>query len=463
VVLDFESWREKARRHLQRNTQPGTIDWDSGETGQPLLFAAAEDPKGGRTVTLPREFLEHARSVAMHRHPGRWELLYRIAWRILNENRNLLHIEVDDDVREVILMRKALARDIHKMRAFVRFRRVEHEGQEQFVAWYPPDHYILEANAPFFINRFGSMRFAILTPDGSLVWDLEKAHYGPGVPRSQAPAEDDFDDLWRAYYASIYNPARRNLDAMRAEMPVRRWVDLPESRIIPELVRRSPGNVDAMIRKQPVPAPVPVGVGLSGLREAVRRCGACELCGKATQAVFGEGPERAEVMLVGEQPGDEEDLAGRPFVGPAGAVLTAAMDEAGMARGEVYVTNAVKAFRFEERGKRRIHQKPGANHIAACRTWLEAEIANVRPRVIVCLGASAGQAVLGRTVQIKAERRQELWHRSGAQVVVTYHPSAILRAMDEAGRTEMKRALVEDLCSTVPRPAPSSEALRNGN
>jgi probable DNA metabolism protein len=444
MALAFETWRAKARHHLLSNTPPDTIDWDSE---QPHLFGTASpvEVSSDRSIKLPAEFLEHARTIALFRDPNRWALLYRIAWRLQNENRNLLHIEVDDDVRAVILMRKAIARDIHKMRAFVRFRRVLHEGQEQFVAWYPPDHYILETNAPFFINRFGSMRFAILTPDASLIWDLEKSHYGPGVPRSQAPAEDDFDDLWRAYYASIYNPARRNLDAMRAEMPVRRWIDLPESRIIPELVRTSREQVETMVRKQPIAAPVPLGANLETLRRAIHECHSCELCAKATQPVFGEGTERSRIMLVGEQPGDQEDLAGRPFIGPAGMLLNDAMVLANLPRENTYLTNAVKAFRFEERGKRRIHQKPGSGHIAACRPWLEAEIANVKPEVIVCLGASAAQSVLGRTAQIKEERGRYLEHRSGARVIVTYHPSAILRAPDERISKELRCALIEDL------------------
>jgi uracil-DNA glycosylase len=450
VALDFDAWREKAREHLQRNTRPDALQWDFGENDQPLLFhaerAAAVEP---RTIRMPRAFLEYARTISMHRDPNRWALLYRVAWRIQNENPNLLHVEVDDDVRAMVMMNKAIARDIHKMRAFVRFKRVEHEGQEQFVAWYPPDHYILEANTPFFVNRFGSMRFAILTPDGSMVWNLQEAVYGPGVPRSQAPSEDEFDELWRTYYGSIYNPARRNLHAMRAQMPVRRWIDLPESRIIYELVRTSSERVETMAKKQAISASafIPEGADLLELRRAVHKCSACELCALATQPVFGEGPDHTSVLLAGEQPGNDEDIAGRPFVGPAGRVLTEAMHEAGLERDHAYLTNAVKAFRFEERGKRRIHQKPGSTHIAACRPWLDAEIANVKPKTIICLGATAAQSVLGRTVQIKAERGQDLRHASGARVIVTYHPSAILRVPDAAAKAEMTQALVEDIKS----------------
>lgn len=205
-----------------------------------------------------------------------------------------------------------------------------------------------------------------------------------------------------------------------------------------------------MIRKQPTTAAafIPPHADLPQLRQAVHHCSACELCALATQPVFGEGSDTARVLLVGEQPGNEEDLAGHPFVGPAGKVLTAALQEAGLERAKVYVTNAVKAFRFEERGKRRIHKKPAGMHITACRPWLEAEIACVKPHWIVCLGATAAQSVLGRAVPIKAERGHAIKHGSGAHVIVTYHPSAILRSPDPAAKEELTRALADDLSLT---------------
>ncbi|MDQ1472482.1 MAG: uracil-DNA glycosylase, partial [Bryobacterales bacterium] len=240
---NFDSWREAARLQLLRKTPPSALIWQSGEDEQQFLFHAEPPPETtpNGTVKLPRAFVDCARTVARHRDPNRWSLLYRIAWRIQNENPNLLQIEVDDDIHLFASMRKAVETDIYKMRAFVRFRRVVLDGSEQFVAWYCPDHHTLDANERFFADRFGGMRWAILTPEVSMIWDLTEVHYGPGVPRSEEPAEDEFEDLWRAYYCSIYNPARRNLNAMRAQLPVRRWENLPESRTIPELVRVSRG------------------------------------------------------------------------------------------------------------------------------------------------------------------------------------------------------------------------------
>jgi uracil-DNA glycosylase len=181
------------------------------------------------------------------------------------------------------------------------------------------------------------------------------------------------------------------------------------------------------------------------LKAAAAGCRACRLWRDATQTVFGEGTRTAEVMLVGEQPGDREDLAGRPFVGPAGKLLDQALEGAGIDRRKVYVTNVVKHFKFTRRGKRRIHKRPAADEIVACRPWLEAELAVVRPRVLVCLGATAAQALLGRTFRVTRQRGQFVDSDLAPLVIATIHPSAILRAPDEATRREEMEAFVRDL------------------
>src|SRR4051812_33548729 len=193
-------------------------------------------------------------------------------------------------------------------------------------------------------------------------------------------------------------------------------------------------------------APVPEKPTLKSLREAVQTCRACELFKGTTQAVFGEGAAKAEVMFVGEQPGDREDREGHPFVGPAGRVLDNALEAAGINRKLVYVTNAVKHFHYEERGKRRIHQRPRAEHMRACHPWLEAELAVVRPRVLVCLGAVAAQALLGSKVKVAKDRGRPLESPALAPVViVTVHPSSILRAREAAEREAAMQAFVSDL------------------
>jgi DNA polymerase len=184
---------------------------------------------------------------------------------------------------------------------------------------------------------------------------------------------------------------------------------------------------------------------LGALREAASGCRACPLWERGTQTVFGEGPPLAEVMLVGEQPGNEEDLVGRPFVGPAGRLLDQALDAAGIDRRAVYVTNAVKHFKWEPRGKRRIHQKPNAGEMRACHPWLDAEIRVVHPRALVCLGATAAHALLGKDYRVTRGRGQLLASPLAPLVMATVHPSSILRAPDdEARRTELSR-FVEDL------------------
>jgi len=182
---------------------------------------------------------------------------------------------------------------------------------------------------------------------------------------------------------------------------------------------------------------------LDALREAAAGCTACPLYRNATQTVFGEGPERALVMLVGEQPGDQEDRQGHPFVGPAGRILDEALADAGIPRDRTYVTNAVKHFKWRARGKRRIHDKPNWSEVAACRPWLEGEATAVKPKAIVALGATAARAVTGRTVAITRERGHELESDLAPVVVATFHPSAVLRAQDR--KDEMLAALAEDL------------------
>ncbi len=202
----------------------------------------------------------------------------------------------------------------------------------------------------------------------------------------------------------------------------------------------------------PLADPGPGGMPptLAELRGSAAVCRACELWERATQTVFGEGPARAEVMLVGEQPGHEEDLDGRPFVGPAGRLLDEALAAAGLDRARVYVTNVVKHFNWEPRGKWRIHKKPTAWHVRACRPWLMSELAAVRPRIVVCLGATAARTLLGRGVRVTQSRGQAIPSELAQEVFATLHPSAVLRAPDDDSRRAAMAHLVEDL-STVAR------------
>ena len=211
------------------------------------------------------------------------------------------------------------------------------------------------------------------------------------------------------------------------------------------MTNRRKGSPVAPKPGEPVSELLPERPTLTTVREIAAGCKACDLYKRGTQTVFGEGPRKAEMMLVGEQPGDAEDLAGHPFVGPAGRVLDAALEEAGIDRRHVYVTNVVKHFKWEPRGKRRIHAKPNAAEIGACRPWLEVEIALLKPRVLICLGATAAQALLGKSFKVSRQRGTLVPSPLAPIVSATVHPSSILRAPDDETRREETRRFVEDL------------------
>lgn len=437
---EITTWREEMRGLLAADVPPAEVAWVA-PGGPGLLFDEPAFAKGSvpGTARVPKRFVAIADNAVLHREPGAHALAYRVLWRLTHGEPDLLDDAADPDVRALVLRSKAVHRDLHKMHAFVRFRQVEDEGDEpRFVAWFQPDHHILErAASEFFVERFASMRWSILTPEASAHWDGETLAFGPGVPRHDAPAADAYEEMWKTYYASVFNPARVNPRVMRQHMPSRYWPSLPESAIIPELMARAAPRVDAMLD-------IPVARSLPVLRDAAARCSACELCGPATQTVFGEGPADARLVLVGEQPGDMEDRAGKPFIGPAGEVLDDALAAAGIARDTVYVTNAVKHFRFLPRGTKRIHQRPTADQVRACKPWLAAELQTVAPRVVVCLGATAAQSLIGSRFKITQERGRDVSTKWAEHLVATHHPAAILR-VDPADRDRYNAELVADL------------------
>ncbi|MBL8213287.1 MAG: UdgX family uracil-DNA binding protein [Bryobacterales bacterium] len=451
-VEGFEDWRREARALLAAEVRPEQVSFQPSEASQDSLFeedgpSAAMGETQTARITVPRGFLDLAETVALHREERRWDLLYRVLWRVNHSERHLLAVDVDEDVRELLLMEKAVRRDIHKMHAFVRFRKVADEEGERYVAWHRPDHRIVFAVGPWFARRFGAMRWSILTPDGSVHWDTRELTHGPPVTQSEAPQGDDMEELWRSYYASIFNPARVKVKAMKAEMPVRHWATLPEADIIPQLLQQASQREVQMRETQKTSAApfVPGDHRLEVLAPAVQRCQGCELYQFATQAVFGEGARQALVMFVGEQPGDVEDVKGRPFVGPAGKVLDEALAEAGIDRREVYVTNAVKHFKFEERGKRRIHKTPRGVEVAACKPWLEAEMDAVQPKLIVALGATAAVSLMGRDFRITRDRGVFFPHPRAEALLATVHPSYLLRLPDPQQKAEEYVKFVEDL------------------
>jgi len=440
---------------LRDNCAPGDVVWSDDRTDDLLPMLKTYEPTHQDTLgnqpepRVSKSFIDTARYVAAHRDPARWALLYRALWRQTHGEPALMDIASDDDTHSLLLMQKAVTRDRHKMHAFVRFKQV---GENDYVAWYRPDHYTLPLAAPHFQNRFHVMRWAILTPDDSVQWDLGTLTFGQGFPRDAAPDDDELEKLWLTYYAHIFNPARIKISAMKKEMPVRFWKQLPEAHIIPDLLQQAPARVQEMIdrstrlaaRQKPL-STVPVTNDLTVLRDAASRCTMCPLYEHATQTVFGAGPAGARIMLVGEQPGDSEDIAGKPFVGPAGQLLDEVLAELGIDRATLYVTNAVKHFKFEQNGRRRIHARPNAQEIAACRPWVQQEVQSVRPRVLILLGATAGQSLVGTQFKITRDRGKFFSTQWCEQTIATYHPSALLRVPDESLRATMRATFTSDL------------------
>ncbi len=458
-VPTFAAWQKAARRALADSLTPDEIVWEEWGVDQPALALFDEHDEFALTrpsprFRVPKDFLAMAARVACHRDLQRWALLYRMLWRLTHDEPRLLEITVDPAVYELVSMDKSVRRDVHKMRAFVRFRQVHHAGAAWYVAWFEPEHRIIEYNAPFFRDRFAQMSWSILSPGRCVHWDGAQLSFTDGVPRSEAPDGDEVESLWLTYYGNIFNPARVKKHAMQAEMPKRYWKNLPEATLIPALLNDAPSRVRKMRNdsaektsgdKEGGAAVPPDSMDLAALREAARECHACPLWKNATQTVFGEGPPDAALVIVGEQPGDSEDLAGRPFVGPAGELLDRALAEAGVERAEAYVTNAVKHFKWEPRGKRRIHEKPGRSDIAACRPWLAAEFRTLRPKVVLCLGATAAASVFGRQVRVLSERGTVKASSFCDQTIVTVHPSMLLRIPDEASCKEQYESFVADL------------------
>ncbi len=444
---DFDAWRDAARSLIAGGVPPEDVVWQVGAE-RADLFAASAEPRhepAAAPLRVPRAFPDLARNVILHRDPERFALLFAALDRLRTAPR-LLEDRADPLVRRLEGLAKQVRRDIHKMRAFLRFRETLDDGESRYVAWWEPDHHIVRANAAFFVNRFAAMRWSILTPEVSLHWDSATLSEGPGASRADAPAGDPTEEVWKTYYASIFNPARVKVGAMLKEMPRKYWKNMPETALVPELLASAQARESGMIAKART-APGGKSEGAwEALREEAMGCTRCHLYKPATQTVFGEGPVSAAIMFVGEQPGDQEDLAGRPFVGPAGQVFDRALAAAGIDRGEAYVTNAVKHFKFEPRGRRRIHAKPDAGEIEACRWWIEQEQMLVRPRVTVALGATAARSLFGRTMTISRERGRALrLPDEGGEAWITVHPSYLLRLPDEAARSSEFDRFVADL------------------
>lgn len=467
-VRTFAEWREAARELLRHGVAPDAVDWTAptaghssgapaaqgrrhnagtatstaigaAHSGMPLMLPAAasstqplqrpqrsaQSPQSAQSQQsaqspppqLPRSLMELLQTAACYRVPDRWAFLYRLVWSWTQGDHAVLST-ADADGARLHAMVKAVHREEHDMHALIRFReRPAVLGPPRFVAWFEPRHEVLPQVAQHFVSRMGKVSWMIATPDASVLWDGATLHNCGPLVDSAAGLGDGGEAAWLAYYRSICSPALT---------------------IAP---------LEAVARR-PTPA-IPISSGDAppegqqpSRLEDCRRCG---LWQHATQAVGGEGPRRAKIMLIGEQPGDQEDLAGHPFVGPAGKLLDRVCAAAGVERESLYVTNAVKHFKWEPRGKRRMHKTPAQREIEACAYWLDKELAQVKPQVIVALGTTALKSVLGTShVTLKDSMGHALRHE-GRWVVAVYHPSYVLRVPDDAAKKGAFAAMVDGM------------------
>ncbi|WP_312549815.1 UdgX family uracil-DNA binding protein [Massilia sp.] len=468
AVSNFAEWRDAARDLLIHSVAPELVTWS--QPGAPDLLAAdlfsgapaPAEPTHNASIGLnepkppphlPRSLMDMLQTAACCRMPDRWAFLYRVIWR-WTQGEHDVQSAADADGARLHSMVKAVRREEHDMHAYIRFReRPEAAGPPRFVAWFEPRHDVLPQVAEHFVNRMGNVSWMIATPDASVLWDGHTLHNAGPLMSSAAELDDAGEALWLTYYRSIFNPARLNTQVMQSHIPSRFWKNLPEGAIVPEMVTnaalgaRRTGQAQAVGRKSGATIPIAPADAQPERQQPSKldECRRCDLWQYATQAVGGEGSKKAPIMLVGEQPGDQEDLAGHPFVGPAGKLLDKVFDAAGVERREIYLTNAVKHFKWEPRGKRRLHKTPAQREVEACHYWLDKELAAIKPKVIVALGATALKSVLGSgSVTLKDKLGKPIMHE-GRWVVTVYHPSYILRVPDEEAKREAFKVMVDGL------------------
>ncbi len=449
---DFGGWRKAARMLALGNVTPSDVTWlvqdRAPGLSEPSAFPPPETSES--TFNVSAKFVELAQAAILHRDPERFATLYRLLLR-LKADHDLLEIADDPDVAKVTAMAKAVRRDAHRMQVLVRFREIGRESKSHYVAWFEPQHHIVELSAPFFARRFADMPWSILTPDVCAHWDGHVVSFTPGISKTDPPGKDTPTEIWQRYF----HPARPGMKATPAETSKKHWRNSAEASILEPLLTDAARWTGARItikagteperRQETFMKRKPEANDLEALREEAANCRACHLYKDATQTVFGEGPQNASIVLVGEQPGDKEDISGKPFVGPAGLMLDRALEEAGVDRKKVYVTNAVKHFKFVPRGKIRLHQKPNTVEIKACRQWYERELAAIRPSLVVAMGATAAQCVFGKITPINKNRGRLIDLDEGVKALVTVHPSYLLRLPDPESKAQEYKRFVDDL------------------
>jgi uracil-DNA glycosylase len=469
IAIDdsYAAWREAALGALASGIAPEQIDWRvdgcDARSAAPALFddhAPLPPASAAAKVRISRDLAELLKDAALYRDTARWAFLYRVLWRWHGGDRSVAS-PADTDGARLYKMAKSVRRAKHDMIAYVRFR-LREPGNDapapdlpEYIAWYEPEHDVLAWSAEHFARRMGRSTWLISTPDSAAWWNgsalrLERR---TALPHDHGnPGADEAEALWLAYYRSTFNPARLNETALEQHMPVRFWKGLPEGRLIPSMISEAKSGARriaqasgvGMLGGKSVPVDARDAQPLRQQPTTLDACRRCTLWQHATQAVEGIGPHDARIMLIGEQPGDQEDLAGKPFVGPAGRLLDVAIERAGLSRDRLYLTNAVKHFKWMLRGKRRLHKTAAQQEIDACGYWLERELERVKPAVVVTLGATALGALLHEKISLSdcIDRTLDV---NGMQVIATWHPSYALRQQDDEARESVLAAIASAL------------------
>ncbi len=483
----FAAWRRAARELLLQEVEPARIEWvecdldasshsnHSGNSGNSSLSTNAgthtpnvpDSPATTPAVAapaIPRELLARLKTAACFRAPDRWSLLYRILWRWTRGERHVLDL-LDHDGALLDQRIRSVEHETDDLLLLTLFRRRDPSmGLPEFVGWYEPHHDLLERAAARFAERMGDSTWMLATPHGAAFWngmllriDRPSADNGehplsasrqhspamqmlpPGAMAGEATTSEPTEALWLAYYTNVFNGAP-------TPVPLRYWRTPPAGPPLPAHLARERSRAGARSGTVTVPdmPPIEYSAIAPPLREPtgpLTTCRRCALWRNAKQAVAGTGPAQAAIMVVGEQPGEHENQTGEPFTGPAGQLLDTVLARAGLERAALYLTYAVKHYKWETLDQQRVHRTPALREVEACQYWLEQELAQVAPRVVVTLGATALKALTGAHVNLSEYLGQTIDH-GGRLIVPTWHPSYALKTVDARLREDIVAGMV---------------------
>lgn len=480
IEPSFAAWRPAARALLRQEIEPAQIEWvelesdaaerDRSDAGQETTRPAAVDatdvtatattaatsatPAATTPPAIPRELLLRLKAAACYRAPDRWSLLYRILWRWTHGERQVMTLD-DPDGAQLAQRIESVDHESEDLVTLTLFRRRDPSmGLPEFVGWYEPHHDLLERAAAYFGKRMGDSTWMLATPQGAAFWNgmllrigrpateesAQAAHALPaGAMTGEAITSEPTEALWLAYYASAFN-------AEPAPVPLRYWRTPAAGPPLPASLARERSRLGAQSAAVTVPErpPIEYSAVTPPLREPtgpLATCRRCALWRNAKQAVAGTGPAQAALMVVGEQPGEYENQHGEPFTGPAGQLLDIVLARAGLQRSALYLTYAVKHYKWETLDQQRVHRTPAPREVEACQYWLERELTQIAPRVIVTLGATALKALTGAHVNLSEYLGQTI-ARDGRLIVPTWHPSYALRTADARLREDIVAAIV---------------------